>query len=95
MCRHTGGGCLRISIRFSDRCHPVSRSRVIHACSPNFVYALYETKPRAVRKDKPAVANAADIFIQFIHKPERKVICKRGAKAEDYFSCCDEVGCDV
>ncbi len=36
-----------------------------------------------------------NIFIQVIHKPERKVICKRGVKAEDYFPYCEEVGCDV
>ena len=28
-------------------------------------------------------------------KPERKVIIKRGVKAEDYFPYCEEVGCDV
>lgn len=26
---------------------------------------------------------------------ERKVICKRGVQAEDYFPYCEEVGCDV
>ena len=36
-----------------------------------------------------------NIFIQVIHKPERKVLCKRGVKAEDYFPYCEEVGCDV
>ena len=35
------------------------------------------------------------IFIQVIHKPERKIIVKRGVKATDYFSYCEEVGCDV
>ncbi len=28
-------------------------------------------------------------------KPERKVIIKRGIKAEDYFAYCDEVSCEV
>ena len=36
-----------------------------------------------------------NIFIQVIHKPARKVLCKRGIKAEDYFPYCEEVGCDV
>ena len=39
--------------------------------------------------------HTSNIFIQVIHKPERKVICKRGIKAEDYFLYCEEVGCDV
>ena len=39
--------------------------------------------------------NTHNVFIQVIHKPERKVICKRGVKADDYFSYCEEVGCDV
>ena len=36
-----------------------------------------------------------NIFIQVIHKPRRKAVIKRGVRAEDYFSYCDEVGCDV
>ena len=39
--------------------------------------------------------NINNVFIQVIHKPERKVICKRGVKAGDYFPYCEEVGCDV
>ena len=36
-----------------------------------------------------------NVFIQVIEKPERKVIIKRGIKADEYFSYCNEVGCDV
>ena len=35
------------------------------------------------------------VFIQVIRKPARKVIVKRGVKADEYFSYCEEVGCDV
>ncbi len=35
------------------------------------------------------------VFVQVIERPERKVLLKRGIKAEDYFSYCEEVGCDV
>lgn len=35
------------------------------------------------------------VYVQVITKPERKLICKKGIKAEDYFAYCDEVGCDV
>lgn len=36
-----------------------------------------------------------NVFIQVIEKPARKVIVKRGVKATDYWSYCEEVGCDV
>ena len=36
-----------------------------------------------------------NVFIQVIHKPRRKVIIKRGIKADNYFDYCGEVGCDV
>ena len=36
-----------------------------------------------------------NIFIQLIEKPARKVIIKRGVKANEYFSYCEEVGCDI
>lgn len=35
------------------------------------------------------------VFIQLVDKPARKVICKRGVRAADYWSYCQEVGCDV
>ena len=38
---------------------------------------------------------AKTVFVQVIDKPERKVIIKRGVKAEEYFAYCDEVGCDI
>ena len=36
-----------------------------------------------------------NVFIQVIEKPVRKVIIKRGIKATDYWTYCEEVGCDV
>lgn len=39
--------------------------------------------------------NTTNIFVQVVHKPKRKVICKRGIKAEGYGSYCEEVGCDI
>lgn len=35
------------------------------------------------------------IFTQIIERPKRKAIIKRGKVASDYFSYCEEVGCDV
>ena len=35
------------------------------------------------------------IFVQVIERPARKLLVKRGRKAEDYFEFCEEVGCDI
>lgn len=39
--------------------------------------------------------NTNTVFVQVVERPARKVILKRGIKAEDYFAYCEEVGCDV
>ena len=39
--------------------------------------------------------NVINVFIQVIEKPARKVIIKRGTKADGYWDYCQEVGCDV
>lgn len=35
------------------------------------------------------------LFVQVIERPERKLILKRGKKADEYFAYCEEVGCDI
>ena len=62
---------------------------------PITLFVPYGVKFRALRKDQNDMKKTTNIFIQVIHKPERKVICKRGVSAEDYFPYCEEVGCDV
>lgn len=62
---------------------------------PITLFVPYGAKFRALRKDQTTMKHTSNIFIQVIHKPERRVICKRGIKAEDYFPYCEEVGCDV
>ena len=62
---------------------------------PITLFVPYGVKFRALRKDQNGMKKANNIFIQVIHKPERKIICKRGVNAEDYFPYCEEVGCDV
>jgi AraC family transcriptional regulator len=37
----------------------------------------------------------ADVIIQVVDQPARKMILKRAVKATDYFEYCEEVGCDV
>ena len=46
-------------------------------------------------KENITMANTRNIFIQQIRKPARKVIIKRGIKADNYWDYCNEVGCDV
>jgi len=35
------------------------------------------------------------IFVQIVERPARKILLKRGLKAEEYFQYCEEVGCDI
>ena len=39
--------------------------------------------------------NIRNVFIQLTTRPARKVIIKRGKTAQEYFTYCEEVGCDV
>lgn len=48
-----------------------------------------------IRKEYRRMEQVKNVFIQLIHKPERKVLIKRGKKAKDYFEYCEEVGCEV
>lgn len=47
------------------------------------------------KKEKTTMQNVKNVFIQVIEKPLRKVIIKRGLKAEGYWEYCEEAGCDV
>ena len=39
--------------------------------------------------------NIQNVFVQVVEKPARKVIIKRGIKADEYWGYCKEIGCDV
>ncbi len=59
---------------------------------------LWLFTPYLISDSERKVSNMSEIrnvFIQVIEKPARKVIIKRGIKANDYWSYCNEVGCDV
>ncbi|NCC08319.1 MAG: AraC family transcriptional regulator [Clostridia bacterium] len=62
---------------------------------PITLFIPYGVKFRELRKDEIDMENLQSVFVQRIKKPARKVIIKRGVKAEDYFPYCEEVGCDV
>ncbi|MDO4543980.1 MAG: AraC family transcriptional regulator [Clostridia bacterium] len=59
------------------------------------LFIPYGVKFRELRKEVFDMENLQSVFVQVVEKPERKVIIKRGIKAEDYFPYCEEVGCDV
>lgn len=48
-----------------------------------------------VKGEERKMKESAYIFISIVEKPSRKVIIKRGIKANNYFDYCNEVGCDV
>lgn len=62
---------------------------------PIALFVPYGAKFRALRKDDVPLKSTSNIFIQLLHKPARKLICRRGVHAQDYFSYCEELGCDV
>ena len=59
------------------------------------LFIPYGVKFKELRKDMVDMKNLQSVFIQVIHKPARKVIIKRGIRAEDYFDYCNEVSCEV
>ncbi|MGN0635596.1 MAG: helix-turn-helix domain-containing protein [Acutalibacteraceae bacterium] len=61
---------------------------------PLHLFTPYGVKFRFLER-KEKVMSARNVFIQVIDKPKRKVILKRGKTATEYWSYCEEVGCDV
>ena len=59
------------------------------------LFIPYGVKFRELRKEAFEMENMQSVFVQLMRKPARKVILRRGRKAEDYFAYCEEVGCDV
>jgi len=62
---------------------------------PIQLFIPYGVKFKETKKEVSEMTNIQNVFIQIIHKPKRKVLVKRGINADDYFSYCDEVGCDI
>lgn len=61
---------------------------------PLYLFTPYGVKFRNIER-RTDMENLKNVFIRVIEKPARKVIIKRGVKANDYFAYCEEVGCDV
>lgn len=62
---------------------------------PIYLFIPYGVMYHEIRRKHKKLEEETNVFVQIIHKPERKVLIKRGSKATDYFSFCDEVGCDI
>lgn len=61
---------------------------------PIYLFTPYGVKFKKQNR-RAIMENLKNVFIQVIEKKERKVIIKRGVRAEEYFAYCEEVGCDV
>lgn len=67
---------------------------------PVYLFTPYSIRERCyhfLKGDKEMDKNSTvnTVFVQVIERPERKLILKRGKKAEEYFAYCKEVGCDI
>jgi AraC-like DNA-binding protein len=67
---------------------------------PVYLFTPYSIRERCYHflkgdKDMEKNSTANTVFVQVIERPERKLILKRGKKAEEYFAYCEEVGCDI
>lgn len=61
---------------------------------PIYLFTPYGVKFRHIER-RLVMENLKNVFIQVIEKPARKVIIKRGRVATEYWTYCEEVGCDV
>lgn len=59
------------------------------------LFIPYGVKFKTLWKKQKSMEHIANVFIQVVEKPECKVIIKREKMAQDYWSYCQEVGCDV
>lgn len=61
---------------------------------PLQLFTPYGVKFRYIERKKKTVSTKS-VFIQVVEKPARKAVIKRGINAKEYWSYCEEVGCDV
>lgn len=66
-----------------------------YALSPVMIPLFHPFNVEYKKKEAKTMKETTNIFITMIQKPARKVLIKRGIKAQDYFAYCEEVGCDI
>ncbi len=60
------------------------------------LFTAYGVKFRELwKKERNSMDREKSVFIQVVEKPARRVVLKRGVKAAEYWSYCQEVGCEV
>lgn len=62
---------------------------------PLYLFTPYGVKYQGQERSMEDMEKTRYIFIQAIEKPKRKVMIKRGVRAKDYWSYCEEVGCEI
>ena len=62
---------------------------------PISLFIPYGVKFKEIVKESKQMETVQSVFIQVIDKPARKVLIKRGVKADEYWTYCEEAGCDV
>lgn len=55
----------------------------------------YGVKYKYIARRTKTMQDTKNIFVQVVDRPKRKVILKRGKTATEYWTYCNEVGCDV
>ena len=63
--------------------------------TPLRLFLPYGVKYQEYKKERIDMSQLQTIFVRAIHKQERLCIIKRAVHADDYFSYCEEVSCDV
>jgi AraC family transcriptional regulator len=61
---------------------------------PNLIHENILTSLKG-ENEMNEIQKANSIFVQVVDRPARKLILKRGIKAEDYYAYCEEVGCEI
>ncbi|MGI6151333.1 MAG: helix-turn-helix domain-containing protein [Christensenellales bacterium] len=61
---------------------------------PLYLFTPYAVEPAKTRKEH-SMENIKTVFVHVVDRPARKLILKRGVRADSYFDYCAEVGCDV
>ncbi len=66
-----------------------------YSSSPIPVWLFTPSFITDTERSESKMSDTRNVFIQVVEKPARKVILKRGVRATEYWSYCEEVGCDV
>lgn len=81
------------AFRREFECNPKEYAKNPIPLSLFIPYGVKFSKP--TKKEMSTMEDIKNVFIQVVEKPTRKVIIKRGIKADGYWDYCQEVGCDV